>query len=176
MTRDRRTPDKERFTYLVQAADPAMRAVAWRILSNKAAMEDALQESYIKAWRNFHRFDGDADGFRAWLHRIVHNTCIDHIRANKKRRNDVDIDSHEIDADAVAIADRILTRTQIRQALRTLKPDHASAFGLVDGEGYSYDEAAEILGVPRGTVASRVARAREKMRRELGFDQREARS
>jgi len=169
--------DRQRFTSLVQHADPTMRGIAWRILGNQAAMEDALQEAYIKAWRHFERFDGDRDGFRAWLARIVHNTCIDHIRRERKRQNDVDIDDRrDVDSGAVAIADRVLSRQAIRDALRRLPADQAAAMALVDGEGYSYDEVAQILEVPRGTVASRVARARETMRRELGFEKKEVRS
>jgi len=162
---------KQQFTELLKASDPAMRAVAWRMLRNQPAMEDVLQESYIKAWRNFERFEGNADQFTAWLYRIVRNSCIDWFRANKKRRSNVALDER-IDADAgnLPVADRIVNRSQIRQGLQALQPDQAAALALVDGEGYSFEQAAEILDVPRGTVASRVSRARATMRRELGFD------
>ena len=126
-----------------------MRAVAWRMVQNRAVMEDVLQESYIKAWRNFDRFDGDADQFMAWLHRIVHNTCMDHFRANRKRRGNVSLDERiDGEAPSVSVADRIVNRNQIRRGLQALRPEQAAALALVDDEGYSFEQASQILDVP----------------------------
>lgn len=168
---------RQHFTELVQTFDPDMRRLAWRLLGSQSAMDDALQDAYLKAFRKLSTFQGDDSAFRGWLYRIVYNTCLDHLRKAKRHRDDVDIDAHRGIADqGIAIGDRVVRRSQLIRALQALPADQAAALTLVDGEGYSYDEVAVMLDAPRGTIASRVNRARASIRRLFEIDSEEVTS
>lgn len=165
-----RAGDADAFERLVRANDDRMRALAFRMLGSRSAMDDALQEAYLKAFRKVGGFRGDS-AFATWLHRIVATTCIDHAR-QASRRSDVPLAEDPEVADPVSkpsghvdrVGDAVAGRTDLQRALDRLSPDYRAALLLVDGEGMSYDEASEILDVPPGTVASRLNRARRTMR------------
>lgn len=160
-----RAGDVAAFESLVREHDDRMRAVAFRMTGGRAAMDDVLQDAYVKAFRSIHRFRGDAR-FSTWMHRIVVTTCLDHARRVTRRSED------ELPDDPVPTggglddpsADSVVRRMDLRHALDRLDPDHRAALLLVDGEGLSYDEAGAVLGVPAGTVSSRLSRARATMR------------
>lgn len=164
--------DRARFTDLLRTSDPAMRRLAGRLMGSPSAMDDALQDAYVKAYRKLDTFSGTDDAFGGWLYRIVYNTCLDHLRSLKRRRNDVEITTHEhmVPDLRIAVGDQVVQRSHLVDALHALPADQATALTLIDGEGYSYDEAAAILDVPRGTVASRVNRARIEIRRMFTID------
>ena len=151
-----------------------MRALAFRMLGSQAAMDDALQDAYVKAFRAIGRFRGDAR-FSTWLHRIVATTCIDHLRRRTRRAGIEGWD--EVPAEAPPpdgsggdpAADRAIRRADLRRALDRLDPDQKAAFLLVDGEGLSYDEAGRLLDIPAGTVSSRLTRARSTLRELLAL-------
>lgn len=152
----------EAFTRLVQSHDGQMRAIAWRLLGSQAAMDDALQDAYLKAWRNLASFRSES-AFGSWLYTIVRTTCLDHLRA-KGRRPTVGLDQL---VDPVASSDpaaEVATSLALREAMAQLPPDQLCVVALVDGEGYSYDEVARLLDINPGTVASRLHRGRAALR------------
>lgn len=156
--------DRQAFTSLIRSHDESMRRLAYGLLGDRAQMDDALQEAYVKAYRGLPSFRGNSS-FGTWLYRIVYRSCIDEMR---KRRP---ADSLEDDADFVDRAAGPEARAEasydVEQALRRLSAEMRAAVWLVDAEGLSYDEAARVLGTPPGTVASRVSRARAQLRREI---------
>lgn len=177
-----RTGDAAAFTALVRRHDDRARALAWSLLRDPAAMDDALQEAYLKAWRSLVGFRGDA-AFGTWLHRIVRNTCLDHLRRRRPTVALVDDGPHD-DPDAAWRApagglrderapapDAAGERMAVADALATLDPDTRLALVLVDRDGHPYDEVAELLGVPVGTVASRLHRGRRALRAALAEPQ-----
>ena len=131
-------------------------------------MDDALQDAYVRAFRALPGFRGDAR-FSTWLHRVVATTCIDHARRAQRRREDeLPDDARPIGGHAHDPAgDAVIRRLDLRLALDRLDPDQRLALLLVDGDGLSYDEAGAVLGVPAGTVSSRLSRARLAMRTML---------
>ena len=146
---------------------------AYRMLYNRAEAEDAVQESLDKAWRNLDRFKADGN-MRAWLFAILHNSCLDHLRARARRINvpfdpetaqDLGLQSEEVLPEAF-VANQQLGQ-QIEDAVAALPPDQRAAVQLVIIEQLSYAEAAEALGVPVGTVRSRLSRARAKLCEDL---------
>lgn len=160
--RKARDGDPVAFSALVRLYDPQLRAYAYRLLGDRATMDDALQNAYLNAFRAIRRFRGDAS-FKNWMYRIVHNACIDLIR---KRRDDV-----ELFDDAAVVSDPAspsAARLDIVAAFECMTVEHRSVLMLVDVEGLDYAEAADVLSVPVGTVRSRLNRARAAMRRELG--------
>lgn len=154
--------DADAFTRLIRSHDGQMRAVAWRLLGSQAAMDDALQDAYLKAWRNLSGFRGDA-AFGSWLYSIVRTTCLDHLRT-RVRRPLVGLDQL---VDPVASSDpaaEVATSIVLRDAMAKLPADQLCVVALVDGEGHSYESVAQLLDINPGTVASRLHRGRAALR------------
>src|SRR5699024_2611985 len=157
------------FALLVQRHRDRMWAVALRTIRQPDDAADALQDAYIHAFRRAASFRGDAK-VTTWLHRIVVNACLDRIRRNKVRRTEAlpeDEDRRaERAADSGGDTDHLEAKerqTQVAEALGQLNSDQRAALVLVDMEGYSVQEAAQILGCATGTIKSRCARARARL-------------
>ena len=161
-----RRGDHQAFADLLREHDDAMRGLAWQLLLDRTAMDDALQDAYVRAFRGLATFRGDA-AFSTWLYRIVYRTCIDHLRTRRRHASLDEIGEPPVPGDATAVIDH---RLALEGALADLSPEHRAVVLLVDREGYSYDDVAEMLGIAPGTVASRLSRARSALRAALGID------
>jgi RNA polymerase sigma-70 factor (ECF subfamily) len=163
LLRRARRGHSDAFAELVRRHDEALRALAYRLLGERAAMDDALQDAYIRAYRSLASFEGRS-GFGTWLYRIAYRSCIDELR--RRGRNDW---SPLDDSDLVAPEPALdaAGRLDLADALAALPVELRASVLLVDAQGFSYDEAAGILGVPAGTVASRLNRARAVLRAGL---------
>ena len=143
-------------------------AVALRTLGEPEQAADALQEAMISAFRRAGSYRGDA-AVTTWLHRIVVNACLDQVRRSRVRSaeplpDDLDDATAQIAAPPEPDpAERLTERTAVLTALRALPEDQRHALVLVDMEGYSVAEAAELLGCAVGTVKSRCARGRARL-------------
>jgi len=155
--------DRQAFTEVVRHYDHRLRALAYRLLGDRAAMDDALQEAYVKAFRALPGFREDA-GLGTWLYQITYRACIDHQRRESRHQTDTTGWSRPHAADPAATA---ANRTDLQRALAGLPVDQRAAVLLVDAEGLDYDAAAAVLGVAPGTVASRLSRARAILRAAL---------
>ena len=163
-----RAGDSAAFAELIRSYDRPLRALVFRLLEDASAMDDVLQDSYVKAYRSLRGFTGDAR-FGTWLYRIVYNTCLDELR-RRARHPHVPLESVPDRRDPVDLASAVSTRTTLARALASLPAELRAVALLVDAEGMSYDEAGEILGLPPGTVASRLHRARAVLRPALSSD------
>ncbi|HET7734946.1 MAG TPA: RNA polymerase sigma factor SigM [Nocardioidaceae bacterium] len=150
-----------------------MWAVALRTTGDPEDAADALQEALIAAFRRAGSYRGEA-AVTTWLHRIVVNACLDRIRRRKVRLaeplpDDVDeyagrgstITAAPDDPEEAALGSE--RRSAVLAALESLPADQRAALVLVDMEGYSIDEAAEILDCASGTIKSRCSRGRAKL-------------
>ena len=148
---------------------------ALRMLNDEAAASDATQEAFISAFRSIRGFRGGV--FRAWLMRIVTNACYDDLRRRKRRPttsleplDDMgdEIESPQWMTDPSDTPEESLERVELEEAivncLQGLPEDFRSVVVLVDVQGFDYKEAAQSVGKPVGTVKSRLARARLRMR------------
>lgn len=157
--------DSAAYREIVLQFDSGLRALAFRLLQNRDRMDDVLQEVYLKAFRSLAGFRKEAR-LGTWLYRITYNACIDELRrAGKQEWVEFDDQSHgEVGSDPIGdITDRLL----VDEALSRLSPGHRAALVLVDGQGFDYRAAGEVLGVAEGTVASRLHRARQAMHQLL---------
>jgi RNA polymerase sigma-70 factor (ECF subfamily) len=145
--------DRHAFAELVQRHRDRMWAVAVRTLGDREEAADALQDALISAYRAAERFRGES-AVTTWLHRIVVNACLDRARRRQARPT-------------VPLPDRD-TGLVVRAALAQLPPDQRAALVLLDLEGYSVAEIAEMLGIAEGTVKSRCARGRARLAVLLG--------
>jgi RNA polymerase sigma-70 factor (ECF subfamily) len=138
-------------------------AVALRTLADREEAADALQEALLSAHRNAARFRGDS-AVTTWLHRIVVNACLDRIR---RQRAHPTVPLPERDETVAPMPDQD-TALVVRAALAQLPPEQRTAIVLVDLQGYSVAEVAEILEVAEGTVKSRCSRGRARLAMLLG--------
>ncbi len=158
--------DPDAFWSLVEPFDRGLRRLAYRLLGDRHLMDDVLQETYLKAFRALPSYRGES-GLAAWLYRIVYNTCLDQLRRAGARRHvplEGTMERPDPGPDPAEVAIR---RRDLAEALGALPADMRAVVILVDAEGMDYGEAAEVLGIARGTVASRLNRARARLRRAL---------
>ena len=160
--------DDEAFAQLVRRHKDRLWAVALRTMRSREEAADALQEALISAARRARQYRGDA-AVLTWLHRIVINACLDRLRRNKLRATEPLPDDPdrvlalEGGADPEREAALVEMRRDVIAALRQLNDDQRAALVLVDMEGYSVDEASEILGCAPGTIKSRCSRGRARL-------------
>lgn len=162
-----RRGDAEAFTIVVRHYDPQLRSLAYRLVGSRDRMDDALQEAYVKAFKALPRFRGQSQ-LGTWLHRIVFNACLDELERLRRADTLPLEEAAEPAATGPDHADLLAGREQLESALASLPPHDRAAVLLVDGQGFDYAAAGEVLGVPAGTVASRLNRARATLRRALG--------
>lgn len=140
---------------------------ALRVTGDRTRAEDAVQEAYLQAWKSFDRFESGTN-CRAWLFRILFH-CVHHHR-RKWFRFPVLKDAEEfLEANLTApepVPDQ-LRDEQILTALAQIPGDYKAVVLLIDVEEFAYKEAAEILGIPIGTVMSRLSRGRKLLREQL---------
>lgn len=163
-----RNGDPAAFGALLRMHDDRMRAVVWAVVRNPEALDDVMQSSYEKAFRSVETFDGRS-AFTTWLHSICYRTAIDYVRYEGRRKHE-DVDTAVLDSAVVSsrpepTADVAVDRAELGEALDQLDPDARGLLMLVAGQGYSFDDVAKMTGMRRGTVASKVSRARKKLHR-----------
>ncbi|HEV8682143.1 MAG TPA: sigma-70 family RNA polymerase sigma factor [Actinomycetota bacterium] len=161
--------DPDAFWSLVQPHDRALRALAYRLVGDRELMDDVLQEAYLRAFRALPSLRG-AEAVGSWLYRIVYNASMDQLR-KRQRAPQVPLEDVPDRPDPAPDPGEVAAgRGDLAAALESLPPLMRAAVLLVDAEGLTYEEAGAIIGVPKGTVASRLSRAREVLRRALGTD------
>ncbi len=147
------------------ACIPNLRRYARGLVSDAAQADDLVQDTLERAWSGFARWERRGD-LRAWMFGILHHRFIDHLRAARRRPEDSagdalpELPQRASQDDGLAVRD-------LDGALRRLPPEQREVLLLVAVEEMRYAEAAAVLGVPVGTVMSRLARGRERLRQEL---------
>lgn len=159
-----RDGDRAAFGELLMRHDERMRGLAFRLLADRDAMDDALQDAYLKAYTGLPTFRAGSDVSR-WIYRTTYNSCIDEIRRRKRHPA-----ADERSVAPVGPPQAVSTAEVVRQALSDLPAAQRVTVVLVDGEGFDQETVSDILGVAPGTVASRLYRARTKLRRALWDD------
>lgn len=148
----------------------AMYGRALQLTRSPADAEDLVQEALIRALRFWDSYDPE-QGPRAWLNTIVRNTFVNHYKAAVRRREVHTAAGAESDAGHMPAADEAMegreVADRVREAVESLPVEFRDTVRLVDLEGYAYLEAAEALGVPKGTVMSRLYRGRRRLRERL---------
>lgn len=160
---------RERFERQAEKVFPSVMGTALRLTRSREEAEDLTQEAMIRAYEAFDRFDGT--NFKAWMLRIVTNLYINRYRQKQRGPSIGSIDEHaglEPMADVGEIPDRIvfdpLVGAEIEEALGQVPEDFRMAVILSDIEGLTYQEIADAVGIPIGTVRSRLARGRAILR------------
>ncbi|HTT87448.1 MAG TPA: sigma-70 family RNA polymerase sigma factor [Acidimicrobiales bacterium] len=172
--------DRGRFTELAMPHMQALYTAALRMTRNPADAEDLVQETFLKAYRAFDRYE-DGTNLRAWLYKILTNTFINTYRAAKRRPEKADVEDvedlylyrrlGELRGDEGRSAeDEVFDRftdDEVKLAIESLPESFRIAVLLADVEGFSYKEIADITEVPIGTVMSRIHRGRKALQKAL---------
>lgn len=169
--------DKSAFDLLVLKYQHRVLKLVGRFVSDAAEAEDVAQEAFIKAYRALPAFRGDS-AFYTWLYRIAINTAKNALVSNRRRPVDFDLDMQDPDQyerharlkdddtpEGVLLTDEI--RQVVEHSLEQLPEDLRTAIVLRELEGLSYEEIAEAMDCPVGTVRSRIFRAREAIDKKL---------
>jgi RNA polymerase sigma-70 factor, ECF subfamily len=173
--------DRSTFAELAMEHMPALYTAALRLTRNSADAEDLVQETFLKAYRAFDRFE-DGTNLKAWLYKILTNTFINSYRAAKRRPEKADVEDIEdlylyrrlgdlsgnnIGRSAEEELLEHITDDEVKSAIESLPEVFRIAVLLADVEGFSYKEIADITEVPIGTVMSRIHRGRRALQKAL---------
>ena len=165
-----RRGDRGAFAVLVHQVSDSLYAVAWRILRDSGLAEDALQNALVLAWRRLPKLR-DPDRFEAWVHRILVHAC--YAEAKRARRWSANVRMLSVDGPATPDTTlSVATRDALDRGFRRLPPDQCAVFVLHHYLDLPLGEIAETLGVPLGTVKSRLHYATASLRAALEADAR----
>jgi RNA polymerase sigma-70 factor (ECF subfamily) len=151
---------------LIRQSWPSARRTAALITQDAAAAEDIAQESLLAALRALHRFNARRP-FSPWLHRIVTNRALDHVRA-RKRRAETMLDDRVDHQDAPSLVEPSGVAPKLSAALATLEPEARAIVVLRHALDFRSNEIGEMLGMPASTVRSTLRIALARLRDELG--------
>lgn len=166
--------DRSAFGELVEHYQKRAYSVAYGIVRDREEAWDVAQEAFVKAYRNLDRFAGDS-AFFTWLYRITYNLSIDAVRARSRRDVKLLDESRELenalqkqgkptfDVNPGEVTDRAELKRILHQAMSALSEKHRAVIVLREVEGLSYEEIADVLGVAKGTVMSRLFHARKNL-------------
>ncbi len=170
--------DRDAFNGLVEATHSTIFRLALRITGSSSNAEDAVQETYVRVWKNIHTLEDSRAAF-AWICRIARNVAYDSVR-KRSRRSGISLDTplgeglsslHELlesqdKGPESTVVDKDLARG-VLQLVNTLKEKHRTVLLLREVDDMSYEEIAEALGCSIGTVESRLFRARKALAGKL---------
>jgi RNA polymerase sigma-70 factor (ECF subfamily) len=175
--------DHAAFAAIVEHYDDRLRTLAFHVLRNPDELDDAMQDTYVKAYRGLSTFRGSST-LGTWLHRITYTTCLNVLRSHARRPAAGDRATPEWPATGADPAETVAGADGFERLLAALSPEQRAVVVLIDSLGHTYAEASEMLGLPAGTVASRLSSAHARLRpgldagslEHVGADGTEARS
>jgi RNA polymerase sigma-70 factor (ECF subfamily) len=174
--------DAQAWEQLARTQHRRIYGICYRFTGSQSDAEDLAQEAFLKMYRNLSSFDPEKGSFTTWLTTLTRNLLVDNYRRSRLERSSDSLDeSYEGEEDGPTKAERLADggksqeqhvaglelRAQIQEALKQVSPDLREAVILRDLEDMDYKEIAEILGVPQGTVKSRISRGRSELARLL---------
>ncbi|MDI6739806.1 MAG: sigma-70 family RNA polymerase sigma factor [Candidatus Edwardsbacteria bacterium] len=163
--------DNRAFNDLINGYKRQVYSLIYRMVNNAADAEDLAQETFIKIFRRIGLYDSNFP-FHAWLFKIAHNTAIDFLRANKNPALSIDDYDNPIDVEDKSISleektEHLSQKELIERQLAALPPPYKEILILRHQQELSYEEIADTLEIPVGTVKVRLFRAREIMKEKL---------
>jgi RNA polymerase sigma-70 factor, ECF subfamily len=152
---------------LIEAEIPRLRRYSRALTRNDVAADDLVQECLVRALSKQHLWKEGTD-LRAWLFTILHNQHVNHVRREVRQGTSVEINDSEPSLCRAPGQSLALELRDLDRALAKLPEEQRSVILLVGLEGMPYEAAAEVFGIPVGTVRSRLSRGRETLRRLMG--------
>lgn len=159
------TPAEQEFRAELASLLPRLRRFGRSLTGHREDADDLVQVALERALTRREQWEAGTR-LDSWMFKIMNNAWIDEVRA-RQRRTALFAPEEEGEHVGTSTADSVVNELAVRAAMQALSDDHRAAVGLVLVEGLSYREAADVLGVPVGTVTSRLARAREQLQNAL---------
>jgi RNA polymerase sigma-70 factor (ECF subfamily) len=157
--------DLSAFEALYESHGARMKSLALNVLGNRSDAEDAVQETFLRAYKNRHSFRSDA-ALWTWVYRILLNACHDIGRSRAARRDNQMVDA-DVAVEVPTPAGDNPMRLTLERAVDGLAPIYRDVFLLCEVEGYTHREVAGILEIPEGTSKGRLFEARRQLKRTL---------
>lgn len=148
-------------SHLLEAEIPRLRRYARSLLRNSSSVEDLVQDTLLRALEKAHLWQPDTN-LRAWMFTMMHNQYVNSVRLSVRRGTEVMAENAGLSAPATQ--NTALEFRDLQRALRSLPAEQRDVVLMICIEGMSYEEVAEILVIPIGTVRSRLSRARDQIR------------
>jgi RNA polymerase sigma-70 factor (ECF subfamily) len=174
--------DAVAWEHLARTQHRRIYGICYRFTGSQSDAEDLTQEAFLKMYRNLASFDPSKGGFTTWLTTLTRNLLVDNYRRTRLERASDSLDeTYDGEEDGATKAERLADggktqeqhvsglelRAQIQAALKQVSPERREAVILRDLEDMDYKEIAEVLGIPQGTVKSRISRGRAELARLL---------
>jgi len=162
--------DQQAFSYLYDNYAAALNGIIYRMVENRELAEDILQEAFIKIWNNFSSYDMGKGRLFTWMLNLTRNLTIDTLRSKGyKKQGKISGDENTVSnyTDDSRIAERF-DAMGLRKQLANLKPEQRSIIDLAYFNGYTQDEISKEMGIPLGTVKTRMRTAILELRKMLG--------
>jgi RNA polymerase sigma-70 factor (ECF subfamily) len=156
--------DKKALTLLYDNYSNSLYGVAFKITNDEALAKDALQESFVKIWKNSHKYDPEKAKLFTWLYRITRNTAIDKLRSfNNRNSREIQIDSSNV----YTLQTNSLNQDVIdlKQHVDKLEGKYKTVLNALFFEGMTQQEASDELNIPLGTIKSRLKIALRELRK-----------
>jgi len=164
--------DQQAFASLYDALAPLVHGLVLRILRDPAQSEEVTQEVFLEVWRQARRFDADRGHARAWITVTAHRRAVDRVRAAQAASDrDLREGIKEFQASYDDVEHRVevsLDSQRVHRALQSLTEAQREAIRLAYYGGYTYPQVAEVLGLPLGTVKTRIRDGMIRLRDALG--------
>lgn len=164
--------DESAFAGLYDLLAPLVHGVAARVVRDPSIAEEVTQEVFVELWRTAPRYDETRGSVRSWATTVAHRRAVDRVRSEQAARDRHDKDGRQVVAgphDPVAHeVETTLDRSRVRRALEALSESQREAVELAYFGGHTYREVAALLGVPEGTVKTRIRDGMIRLRDELG--------
>ena len=154
--------DRDAYEQLARVSADRLYAVAYQITRDADRADDAVQQALVEMWRDLPSLR-DPARFEGWTYRLVTRACLQDLR-RRRRANVRPLAPNEVLAASTDFTGTVSRRDQLDRAVATLTPDHRAVIVLRHLAGLSIDELADVLAIPRGTVASRLHHATRALR------------
>ena len=164
--------DQQAFSYLYDNYSAALNGVIYRMVENRELAEDILQEAFVKIWNNFSSYDTGKGRLFTWMLNITRNLTIDTLRSKGyKKQAKISSDENSVSnfTDDSNVAERF-DAMGLRKQLVNLKPEQRSIIDLAYFNGYTQDEISKEMGIPLGTVKTRMRSAIIELRKLLEYN------
>ena len=164
--------DQQAFSYLYDNYSAALNGIIYRLVEDRELAEDILQEAFVKIWNNFSSYDTSKGRLFTWMLNITRNLTIDTLRSKGyKKQGKISTDENSVSnlTDDGRVAERF-DAMGIRKQLVNLKPEQRSIIDLAYFNGYTQDEISKEMGIPLGTVKTRMRAAIIELRKMLAHN------
>ena len=172
LLRDVASGDRTAFAEMYDRISSRVLGLIVRLLRDRAQSEEVMQEVFLEIWQQASKFDANRGSGMAWVLTMAHRRAIDRIRASQKsHERDLKIGIRDMERDFDQVSESVEIRVEnerVKRAMSRLTPLQREAVVLAYYGGYSHSEMAEILGIPLGTVKTRLRDGMIRLRDELG--------